>query len=206
MAVCRRGGARWVSAFTRGARRVGLGEAWIVARVKRVLRGQRVTVFLLVITAGLFVALAADGYWDGRCYNEVLSPDPMQCYALEQAEADDVIEVDGIYTNNRGTLYVFYSYLPKVIEHPTVDLTPKLRSYGLEYAEDHPSLAPYSRVGEACQSATFGGANDTYDSLAECGATLTFDHGRVEPRYTPYAQILLYPRGNEARKDINGWA
>ena len=177
-----------------------------MARIRRVLRGQRVTFFLLVITAGLFVALAADGYWDGRCYNEVLSPDPMQCYVLEQAEADDVIEVDGIYTNNRGTLYVFYSYLPKVIEHPTVDLTPKLRSYGLEYAEEHPSLAPYSRVGEACQSATFGGANDTYDSLAECGATLTFDYGRVEPRYTPYAQILLYPGGNEARQDINGWA
>ena len=170
-----------------------------MARIRRVLRGQRVTVFLLVITAGLFVALAADGYWDGRCYNEVLSPDPMQCYALEQAEADDVIEVDGIYTNNRGMLYLFYNYLPKIIEHPTIDLTPKLRSYGLEYAEEHPSLAPYSRVGEACQSATFGGANDTYDSLAECGATLTFDYGRVEPRYTPYAQILLNPGGSEAR-------
>ena len=76
----------------------------------------------------------------------------------------------------------------------------------MEYAEEHPSLAPYSRVGEACQSATFGGANDTYDSLAECGATLSFDYGRVEPRYTPYAKILLYPGGNEARKEINGWA
>ena len=76
----------------------------------------------------------------------------------------------------------------------------------MEYAEEHPSLAPYSRVGEACQSATFGGANDTYNSLAECGATLSFDYGRIEPRYTPYAQILLNPGGNEARKDINGWA
>ena len=79
-----------------------------MARIRRVLRGHRVTVFLLVITAGLFVALAADGYWDGRCYNEVLSPDPMQCYALEQAEADDVIEVDASTPTVDGLLYVFY--------------------------------------------------------------------------------------------------
>ena len=45
----------------------------------------------------------------GDCWGGALSEDPLHCYALEKAQRDGVIEVEGVY-NAWGQLNIFFNY------------------------------------------------------------------------------------------------
>ena len=178
-----------------------------MARIRRVLRGQRVTVFLLYATGGLFVALAADGYWDGRCYNEVLSPDPMQCYALEQAESEDIMDVDAVYTAGDGLLYVFYETSVSVEEdeHVYIDgLRAHLMGFASDYAARHPNDGPFSgNENYLCSPLP-----SNIGTAADCAGEAAFNSWPplIWPRFVQFDQIHLVDGGKDAREDFGGWA
>ncbi len=171
-----------------------------MARVRRVLRGQRVTVFLLVITAGLFVALAADGYWDGRCYNEVLSPDPMQCYALEQAEADDLIEIDSMYGVPNGRLALFHTNLLIEEAKPRNALRDRLRAYALDFIAENPQQGSISSNVWICADSAAG------ESKANCVADVTITENWIDLGNSDFDRIILYESAIDSLEDFAGWA
>ena len=45
----------------------------------------------------------------GDCWGGALSDDPLHCYALEEAQRDGIIEVEGVYDAS-GELHIFFNY------------------------------------------------------------------------------------------------
>ena len=53
----------------------------------------------------------------GNCWGGALSESPVHCFALEQAQRDGIIEVEGIY-RAEYVINVFFNY-PRMTVHPT---------------------------------------------------------------------------------------
>ena len=180
-----------------------------MARIRRVLHGQRVTVFLLYATGGLFVALVADGYFDSACYNGALGTSPLQCYAFQQAERDDLIDIDAMYDDGDGMLYIFAEYLVSATEGRGAwneMLGPRFVGYARDYAIDNPEQGPFSRgEGYDCTEQSVA----RFDSFEDCVAFAAFP-GVIDaissPINSPYHRIYMLEGDREARKRFGGWA
>ena len=48
------------------------------------------------------------------CWSGALSADPLHCYVIDQAHRDGVIEVEGVYDDESGSLYIYFNYLRPV--------------------------------------------------------------------------------------------
>ena len=91
----------------------------------------------LLLTIQLLPAVHADGPPLGDCFNGALSDDPMNCYILEQAQEEEVIDVEAMYNAVGVVLYVYLD----VTEPLEEDDVKFFRNRAEEFLIDWPELA-----------------------------------------------------------------
>ena len=72
------------------------------------------------------------------CWGGALSADPVHCHAINEAHKEETIEVEGIFDDGAGTLYLFFNYLRPVTEDGWLygDLAAILQQKGVEYVRN----------------------------------------------------------------------
>ena len=114
------------------------------------------------------------------CWGGVLSEDPLQCYVVDEAHREGVIEVEGLYEDGVGSLYIFFKYLREVEVWLTTELYDYLQQKGLEFVEKSPDQLSY------------------YPNYADEGID-------VATQSSSYDVVLFRPGGAEARRQVGGW-
>ncbi len=117
----------------------------------------------------------------GDCWGGALSAEPMHCYVIEQAEAEGVLEVEGLYDDGGGTLYIFFNYLKEVDSWLFRELGQYFFVKGSEFVKRWPDQATYVQ-------------------------DYTLWSSRMVPQSIPYNVIILRTGGAEARLQMGGWA
>ena len=93
------------------------------ARVRQLVRSSVLVMVLSVAALAVLSSSVAHAEEPpGDCWGEVLSDDPLHCYALEEAHREGVIEVEGVYDDGNGALYIFFNYLRPVEDRVYTEL------------------------------------------------------------------------------------
>ncbi len=134
----------------------------------------------------------------GGCWGGALSADPLQCYALEEAQKQAVVEVEGVYDAG-PILYIYFSFRREGFWWD--DLEQLLREKGREFAENFPDRVSYGSFNVHSCSGRQGD-----EAYRNCIIDDTFEHGEISPWSSPYEVIDLASGGAEARHSKGGWA
>ena len=118
----------------------------------------------------------------GDCWGGALSQDPLHCYALEQAERADLIDVTALYVApGGGPLYVWLRQ-----SEPVSDAVHDfLRTKSYEFYDRWPDRVPY---------------------LSQFELDAVLSRGDPLPLPAAYEDIVLHVGGEEARRTQRGWA
>ena len=136
----------------------------------------------------------------GDCWGGALSDDPLHCYALEKAQREGLIEVEGVY-DAFGELRIFLNFLtgPTVpdleLQRRYEELDDTLTSNGREFATRFPERVTYNLPIAVCRTLDL-----------ECALDRTFETELLVPWDSPYISIVLHPGDADARRKIPGWA
>ena len=142
--------------------------------------------------------LTPSGPGRGDCFGGALSEEPLQCYVLEQAHAQGLIDVVGVY-DAAGLLYV--SIREDEVGEEVYNFT---RQESFAFVERWPELVPYEKYGGLCDSEIH---RDDPAAFPHCYLTATGQfRDKVLPRPLTYENILLLPGGKSARRHVPGWA
>ena len=68
------------------------------------------------------------------CWGGTLSADPLHCHVIDEAHREGIIEVEGIYDDGNGALYIFFNYLRTVEDRVYPELMEYFRQKGKEFA------------------------------------------------------------------------
>lgn len=172
----------------------------------RELAGARRAVWPSVLIAAVLVAALA-GYWNPvahaeelpeDCWSEALSADPLHCYALEEAQRDGIIEVEGVY-EAESVLYIFFSDLRDAGTRGELDDI--LKENAREFVKLFPDQVAYDDFRlHRCSR------RDPAETFRDCMLGYTFDHASFLPWSSAYDNIHLAPGGAAARQSRPGWA
>ena len=135
------------------------------------------------------------------CWGGALSADPLHCYVIDQAHKDGVIEVEGVYDDEGGSLYIYINYLRPVEDWLYAELRGFLIEKGNEFAEKRPDQVSYDLDIHRC-----GSPNTGYVSYEECIIAATFVDDYIIPWASPYDRIWLRAGGAQSRYKTGGWA
>ena len=135
------------------------------------------------------------------CWGGALSADPLHCYVIDQAHKDGVIEVEGVYDDEGGSLYIYFNYLRSVEDWLYADLREVLVEKGNEFAKNRPEQVSYDLDIHRC-----GSPNTGYASYEECTIASTFVDNYIIPWASPYDRIWLRTGGAQSRLKTGGWA
>ena len=129
----------------------------------------------------------------GDCFGDLLSEDPLHCYALEQAVDQKVIDVEKIYDAD-GLLYFFLRGEEPVGE----EVYQFLKDRFYEFADRWWSMVPKNPWYQPCLSRGF-----TY---RECYLDRTSWYGSYSlPKPMVHDNVLFHTGGEEARRLVRGW-
>ncbi len=117
----------------------------------------------------------------GDCWGGALSAEAMHCYVIEQAETEGVLEVEELYDDGGGALYIFFNYLQEFDSWSSMELGQYFVVKGSELVKRRPDQALYV-------------------------PDYTFWSSRMVPQSIPYNVIILRTGGAEARLQMGGWA
>ena len=134
----------------------------------------------------------------GDCWGGVLSDDPLHCYALEEAQRDGVIVVEGLYLvgNELRVYFRFASDSTTYFALPDI-----LRANAREFAIQHPGRVTYNFGDHRCS----GGDGEA--SFRDCILDYTFtSEGPIFPWDSSYDVITFHTGGAKGRKQAAGWA
>ena len=123
---------------------------------------------------------------------------------LEEAHREGVIEVEGVYDDGNGALYIFFNYLRPVEDRVYTELMEYFRQKGKEFALQHPDRVTYGFDDHRCRPLR---TNDDYATFEECMMYYTFfvdDY--IVPWELPYERIVLRAGGSDARRQERAWA
>ena len=140
----------------------------------------------------------------GDCWGGALSDDPLHCYALEEAQRDGIIEVEGVYDAS-GELHIFFNYRtgPPVTalfdQGRFEDLLETLKDNARDFIARFPERVTYNLPIPACKS------SDPAETYRDCVLRFTFDI-ELLPWDSPYTLIRLFSGGIQKRRDFSGWA
>ena len=134
----------------------------------------------------------------GDCWNGALSADPLHCYALEEAQRDGVIEVEGVYDDEGGSLYIYFNDLRD--SGTRRDLNDLLKVNAHEFAIQSPDQVTYDFRNHRCSP------GDPAETYRDCMLDYTFRDNLMVPWDSPYDVIRLISGGADARKSVGGWA
>ena len=127
------------------------------------------------------------------CWGGALSADPLHCYVIDQAHQDGVIEVEGVYDDEGGSLYIYINYLRPVEDWLYAELRGFLIEKGNEFAENQPDHVSYDLDIHLC-----GSPNSGYASYEECIIASTFVDDYIIPWASPYDRIWLRAGGAQS--------
>ena len=133
----------------------------------------------------------------GDCWGRALSADPLHCYALEEAQRDGIIEVEGVYTTG-SELYIYFDDLRD--SGTRDDLNDLLEVNAREFAIQSPDRVTYGFREHRCS------AGDPAETYRDCMLDYTFKDNFLVPWDSSYDVIRLVSGGAEARKAVGGWA
>ena len=140
----------------------------------------------------------------GDCWSGALSDDPLHCYALEEAQRDGIIEVEGVYDAS-GELHIFFNYRtgPPVSalfdQGRLEELVEVLKDNAREFVAQFPERVTYNLPFHFC------GPPDPAETYRDCILNRTFELV-VVPWDSPYIRIFLVSGGADARQTFPGWA
>ncbi len=134
----------------------------------------------------------------GDCWGEVLSDDPLHCSALEEAQRDGEIEVEGVY-EAENVLYIFFSDLRD--SGTRGDLDDILKEHARDFVRLFPDQVAYDDFSRHRCS-----RSDPAETYRDCMLGYTFDHASFYPWSSAYDNIRLAPGGAAARQSRPGWA
>ena len=134
----------------------------------------------------------------GNCWNDSLAADPLHCYALEKAQKDGIIVVEGVY--EAGTeLHIYFRYLRDDVTRD--ELHDILKSNAREFMIRFPSLVAYDDFERhRCNG------SDPAEIFRDCMLDYTFDHASFYPWSSGYDNIHLGSGGAASRLSNGGWA
>ena len=135
------------------------------------------------------------------CWSGALSADPLHCYVIDQAHRDGVIEVEGVYDDEGGSLYIYFNYLRPVEDWLYAELREFLVEKGNEFAENWQDQVSYDFDTHGC-----GSPNTGYATYEECMIASTFVDDYIIPWASPYDRIWLRADGAQSRYKTGGWA
>ena len=138
------------------------------------------------------------------CWGETLSADPLHCHVIDEAQREGVIEVEGIYDDGNGALYIFFNYLRTVEDRVYPELMEYFRQEGKEFTLQHPNRVTYGFDDHRCTPLQ---PNDDYATFEECMMYYTFfvdDY--IVPWELPYEKIVLRSGGADTRRQERAWA
>ena len=134
----------------------------------------------------------------GDCWGEVLSADPLHCYALEEAQRDGVIVVEGFYLVG-NELRIYFKFVSDTSSY--FDLPGILRSNAREFTTQNPQLVTYNFNAHRCSR------GDGEATFRDCMLNYTFtETGTIFPWDSAYDVMTLNAGGAEGRKQAGGWA
>ena len=138
------------------------------------------------------------------CWGGTLSADPLHCHVIDEAHREGVIEVEGLYDDGSGALYIFFNYLRTVEDRVYPELMEYFRQKGKEFALQHPDRVTYGFDDHRCRPLR---TNDDYATFEECMMYYTyFVDDYIVPWDLPYEKIVLRTGGADARRQERGWA
>ena len=131
---------------------------------------------------------------DDSCWGGVLFQDPLQCYALEEAQREGLIDVEAVYLDqNYVDMYITQPRLPQLDDY--------FKDKGREFIESWPDRVSYSLSDHGCYDLA-GGAG-----YEDCILDWTFWlGGTISPWDSPFLRIRLEPGGADSRFGKGGWA
>ena len=133
-----------------------------------------------------------------------LFADPLHCHVIDEGHKEGVIEVEGLYDDGNGALYIFFNYLRTVEDRVYPELMEYFRQKGKEFAVQHPDRVTYDFDDHRCRPLR---TNDDYATFEECMMYYTFfvdDY--IVPWELPYERIVLRTGGSDARRQERAWA
>ena len=153
----------------------------------------------------------------GDCYGGLLSQAPLHCYALEQAEAVEEINIEAIYLIDSSlpssipvpsrTLYIYVSEEQTVVENEVYD-------YLYERMKEYVQKWPPRRMDEGrfynnhCTD-KFGNARLGIEDCLLNDIDTYLNRDNFPPRlfedYANYARLEVRGGGVEARRTVRGW-
>jgi hypothetical protein len=138
----------------------------------------------------------------GNCWGGALSDDPVHCFALEQAQRDGIIEVEGIY-RAESVVNVFFSY-PYNVSTPE-ELGEIFVSNARRYLPNSSYSEQYIQgLAEALGCHLH---ESTAAARVDCLLRNTLGYGYFMLPWTDlYNMIWVFPGGAEARRNHPGWA
>ena len=152
-----------------------------------------VTILAALVVAALTIYAVPLNPPLGDCYGGALSQDPLHCYTLEQAESQDVIDIDAIYDVN-GALYVSITHSKDTLS----DVHDYMRAKSTEFYDRWPEDVPVLSFYDACMERLIGVYRECY---------LKVGLGRAQlPKSVAYNDIEFFIGGDGARRSTPGWA
>ena len=141
----------------------------------------------------------------GDCWGGALSEDPLHCYALEKAQRDGVIAVEGVY-DAWGELHIFFNYHngPPVTalfdQGRHEELNEVLKANAREFVVKYPEQVTYNLANSHCKESGPAAA------YRDCILDWTFIFNEFIPWDGPYVRIVVISGGAEGRRALPGWA
>ena len=138
----------------------------------------------------------------GDCWGGALSDDPLHCYALEEAQRDGIIEVEGVY-DAWGELHIFFNYRTGLPVSALFDqgrleeLLEVLKDNAREFVAQFPERVTYNLPLHFC------GPSDPAETYRDCILNRTFELG-VVPWDSPYIRIFFAFRWRRRASDFPG--
>ncbi len=124
-----------------------------------------------------------------------MAEDPVQCYVLEEAQREGLIDVEGVFLAG-NSIYMYVSQPESPI------LGEFMLAKAREFIDRWPERVSYNLEIHQCPQSTSGTAG-----YSECMLRWTFwEAGEITPWDSPYSRILLKTGGVSARYEIGGWA
>ena len=127
----------------------------------------------------------------GDCFGGVLSEDPLHCYVLEQAQAEGLISILGMYESG-GLLFVSISQ---------DELSDELIRFSWDkshaFAEARPELVPEKKYGRFLSTGC--------KTFPKC-YLISVQPDEILPVPSAYKWVEILPGGDAARRQEPGWA
>ena len=138
------------------------------------------------------------------CWGGTMSADPLHCHVIDEAHREGIVEVEGIYDDGNGALYIFFNYLRTVEDRVYPELMEYFRQKGKEFALQYPDRVTYGFDDHRCRPLR---TTDDYATFEDCMMYYTFfvdDY--IVPWELPYDRIVLRTGGSDARRQERAWA